>query len=446
MSLSPSVQKFSAVAMRLRSGYWRIHAVSRGLLVRDTWRRIGQVDVLILCHDVDRALTVDGKAYSQLLDPVREELIGAGHAVGVVAHRFSVLTGDKAHGSPHSCNRANLVSAVANRLARVVPWMPRVDGMSARAIRFSEKLLLLTEAKVVLLIGAPPELCIAGHRRGVPVVELLHGFRYDQIPWGYDERNAPALPSHILALDDRSLQTFRSLSDRGVQSLRVRHPSLGLPSAGKVVSRTNGEDPLISESQCRSRKTTVMVALQWGYCDGENNGGQFPNGLFPDLLADFVEKNGREIDWIFRLHPVQVRSRKHRSQVAMISKLQEMPNVWDFEASQAALSILLPKVDLLLTPSSGTASEALTMGVRVVFYDVGTRVSERLASQYGSEFSQGAALFWDGTTQLLTSILAQHASGEGYYEPLDLFDAPKCSDWLLEMIKRVQPGDELRPL
>jgi hypothetical protein len=375
-------------------------------MIRDTWRRIGQIDVLILCHDVDRALTIDGRAYSQLLDPVREELIEAGHAVGVLAHRFSVLTGEKAHGSPFSCSRTSLVSAVADRLARVVPWMRVTDGASERAIRFWEKLLRLTEAKVVLLIGSPPELCIAGHRRGVPVVELLHGFRFDSIPWGFDQRDAASLPSHILALDDLSFQTFESLRSRSVQTFKVRQPSVGTQQS----IRSEQAMPSASFSPQKRRDSdgfTVLVALQWGYCDDEEAGGQFSNGLFPEALTDFVENAGRRIDWIFRLHPVQLRNSKYREHRSIVRDLQQLPNVLDFDGSQGPLPVLLSKADLLLTPASSSASEAISMGVPVVFYDSNPSMRATLEEQYRQELASGEARFWDWHLRGLEQIFSQ---------------------------------------
>lgn len=404
MSLSPSMMKFSAVAIRLRFGYWRIHAVLRGLLVRDTWRRIGHIDVLILCHDVDRALTIDGKAYSQLLDPVREELIEAGHAVGVVAHRFSVLTGDKAHGSPHSCNRANLVSTGANRLSRVLPWMRITDGVSERAIRFWEKVLRLTEAKAVLLIGAPPELCVAASRLGVPVVELMHGFRFGTLPLGYGERKAESLPSHLLALDDFTLDTLKQLRDRNVEMSMVEHPSSRLFEARKVKDSANKEFSKLASS-FKNKPIVVLVALQWAYCSDEEFGGQFANGLFPETLIDCIKNTQDEVFWILRLHPVQVRMTRYERQVTIVQELETFKNVAGFQTAHGPLFDLIEMADIVLTPASGTASEAISLNTFVAFYDLDSLAVETLRTSYSKEFENGEACFWDWSVEGFRGIL-----------------------------------------
>jgi len=70
----------------------------------DTLNQLENCDILLFCHDADRSLTLDGKAYSPLLDSVREEFNHFGFKSVSIAHPWSVLTGQKAYSSPLSFN------------------------------------------------------------------------------------------------------------------------------------------------------------------------------------------------------------------------------------------------------------------------------------------------------------------------------------------------------
>ena len=159
----------------------RLIEVLSGLKRRDSWRQLQSVDVILMCHDVDRAYDVDGLPYSQLLDPIRQQLEAHGIVCATIAHRYSVLTGKRAWGEPISINRASLINTIANRVEMVVRKKTADVAANRHSIRFWERLLTRSGAKGVLLIGAPPEVCIAARRSSVPVVELLHGFRHTSV-------------------------------------------------------------------------------------------------------------------------------------------------------------------------------------------------------------------------------------------------------------------------
>jgi hypothetical protein len=408
-----------------------------GLLRRDNWRKILSVDVILMCHDVDRAYDVDGLPYSQLLDPIRQQLEEQGIVCATVAHRFSRFTGRRAWGNPLSINRASFINVLANRAEMVLGRKTADGGASQRSIRFWERLLARSAAKMVVLIGAPPEVCIAARRRSVPVVELLHGFRYTSIPWGYESRPTQSLPSHVFTLDEISLNTFSLLEIRGCTVSLVQHPALTSPTDRVPVGESEGGS---AGRETPSQRPTVLVALQWGYCTGEIYGGRFANGLFPDALIEVIERTEASIDWLFRLHPVQVRqARRYRKQIALVQRLQEHPNVLSMTYSQQPLSRILAETYCLLTPSSGTASEALAMGVPVVILDPDPSMRSELDVSYKNEISRGIVRFWDGDVENLGTLLTEvassswHPAAGGGTEPLSV------ANRLLSMLRGCEP-------
>lgn len=433
---------FSLPLLRqIRVAFWRLKALSAGIVVPDTWRSIEPADILMMCHDVDRGMTIDGKAFSQLLDPVREDLLELGYSVAVIASRYSVLTGDKAHGSPHSYNRESLKHAVANHLSRPISFTQEAERVSKRSIRFWQNLITQVDPGVILLIGAQPEVCLAASRLRKPTVELLHGFRYSEVPWGYCRREPASLPTHILALDDCSLQTFKQLEDRDVKVEKVKHPSLARhwPNSTPTFFEAGKSSP--ENEQGKERQRVVLVALQWGYGRGETHGGQFGNGVFPEVLEQMITIENEPIMWILRLHPVQLRTKRYRKVTEMIRKLQERTNVADFEISQSPLPALLEKVDLLLTASSGTAAEALISNVPVAFYDLRESMVSSLKIEYKDEFANGLAFVWDWKSDGvdgLKDIIWSNLSGKRLTPKMHADENPSCATFVSNLL-----GDKL---
>ena len=67
-------------------------------------------DILLFCHDASRGLNIAGKAYSPLLDSLREEFELNGYNCQSIAHVGSRLIGDKAYGNPTSFNKKYLLA------------------------------------------------------------------------------------------------------------------------------------------------------------------------------------------------------------------------------------------------------------------------------------------------------------------------------------------------
>lgn len=417
-----------------------VFEVLRAIINRDTWSSLSGIDILVLCHDDNRALNLDGRAYSQLLDPVRTGLEEHGLVVETVAHRWSLLTGGKAWGNPISINRASFVNLVLDWLASLFNGRVGAEIPGRRSIGFWDRILKNSGARAIVVIGAPPELCVASHRVGVPIIEILHGFRFTEIPWGYDSRKVESLPTHIFALDSLSASTFRPLKSLDIKISLVDHPSIH--DTAKELQGRNGLDraPTEIRKDLGDRKV-VLVALQWGYCAGESLAGRFSNGLFPDLLVRVINSSAERLKWVLRLHPVQVRQKsRYRKQIALVRGLQTLPNVLDMHYSQQPLPRLLADVDVLITPSSGTASEALLMGVPVVFFDPDPGVRSELKKAYSGDIAAGLVRFWDGADDDIEAIFAELVNSSGMGRGAGHSEHSSAVDAVLDVLSdREQP-------
>lgn len=423
---------------------WQVRDGVSGATTKDTWKNLEELDVLMFCHDADRGLEINGQAYAQLLDPVREDLVSRGYRVGVIAHRFSKKTGIRAYGSPFSCNRIGLLNSIRNRLASSLPWLKDIDGSSLNSVLFWERIFETSCVNVIFLIGAPAEICSAAARKGIPVIELLHGFRYTSIPWGYDKREITSLPSQILALDEKSFETFSYFQELGVRIEKVHHPSLNSTSRFADTSIRDSTQSGHSSKPPSEHKAVVLVALQWGYGRWEASGGLFANGLFPEHFYEAIASSVSTLDWIFRLHPVQIRNRRYRDHVNEVRRLQQLSNVRDFAESQGPIMAVLSTTNVVLTPSSGTASEALNAGRPVIFFDPSPATVESLRDAYSEEIDKGMVRFWNPESETLLSTIADLLSRRFETKDPMQFAKKTAGDFVVEAIEesRIHGGPD----
>jgi hypothetical protein len=262
-----------------------------------------QCDVLLFCHDADRSLELNGRAYSPLIDSIREELQSYGLTCAVVAHPFSLLIGKKATGDPISLNRSHLALSIFGRFFNR-HWFER---------HLYTKLFKHSRAKLVITIGCSEMLCYAARSLGILHLELLHGTGYSSIPWGWNSRECFHLPSAILSMDLISTKTFSSLSHNCVKIFTIPNPFLK-----RFFDENSATLP---DSWCNIKPISasylkrILITLQWGYAGDhgqtESYANILDNGLFHGELEKVIIKR-QDIFWHFRLHPVQLRGRRYQ--------------------------------------------------------------------------------------------------------------------------------------
>jgi hypothetical protein len=266
-----------------------------------------------------------------------------------------------------------------------------------------QEIISSTEAQVIVTIGASVELCMAAHAEDVFLIELLHGYRYEEIPWLYETRNADELPHQILALDEMSRKTFSKLSLDENYCVTVTNPwhEWTVKSGEMNLDSWNSGFQSLEHAKASGMKI-VLVCLQWGYGKGEFFEGLFENELFPAQLESAVAGSTDEVIWIFRLHPVQVRGPLYKEQRHYLFNFtDEYANALSYELQTAPLPLVLKFSDGHLSPGSGSTAEALLFGVPSLFLNYQGAVADQVKIGYQQEFLQGTVEMWDGNLQNL---------------------------------------------
>lgn len=363
----------------------------------DDFKVIGTCSVLFVCHDVDRGIDMSGLAFSPLIDPIRSNLEKIGIKSAVVAQPFSILGLGKAPGSPRTINRKYLAGSIQGRFGRI--FFKRRYNISHKNLW--KTILEKSQASVVVAIGSSVELSTAANEHGVHLIELLHGYNYGEIPWGYDLRPPDQLPSTILSLDDKSTKTFSKLSTSKNFCITVKNPWYEY-----LLSGANNDDSDFESfhtmkqfliDQKGENKKLVIVCLQWGYGRGERFDGIFRNGLFPEQIESLLVDQQSDELWIFRLHPVQVREVKYKAEREYLAEFTDkFSNAFSYEVQMLPLPMILEIADAHLSPASGSTSEALSFGVPCLFFDTKSQAYEHIKDAYEVELASQTTNFWDG--------------------------------------------------
>lgn len=332
--------------------------------VLDSLSRLRKADVLLFCHDVDRGVTLGGRAYSPLIDSVRDDLEQRGFRCETVAFPWSRLVDERAHGSARAMNRSYLASIGGAWLKghRKPHWKPVIDLYAY--------ILKRCRPRIVIAIGSRPELAIACRQAGLVLAELMHGIGYSSIPWGWNSMKAEDLPSVILSLDKVTSDALAPLTTKGISILQIPHPFL----KRFMPSQTREDLPAewLDESgfvKGRPFAKHMLVSLVWGYA-GDHGGetqyaGLLDNGLFPSFLEKIVDETATSVFWRFRLHPVQLRQPgKYHGIINFLDRFcAQRPNAeWEW-SSRVPLPVALRHCSGLVTMMSMSVYEAAAMGI-----------------------------------------------------------------------------------
>lgn len=331
-------------------------------MVKDSLTMLQKTDVLLFCHDVDRGIDLKGKAYSPLIDSVREDLESRGFRCQVIAHPWSQLVGSTAWGTPLAMNRSYFFARIISKISRKrLSKSKQVNSF----FRLYTGLIKKSAARLVITIGAPEALCNAAKSLGVYHAELLHGIGYTSLEWGWDERQPSDLPALVFSFDSTSTSTFLKLVPKGVEVLQIPHPFLKRFISNNFINKLPQEwKPPLTKNTTAYNKV-ILVALQWGY-DGEvsefNN--ILANHLFPDELVNIIKETTGDIFWRFRFHPVQLRVKRYKKHIQFVDRLcRENSNCeWEWSSS-APLPTVLSQCQGTISMSSMSVYDAAYMGV-----------------------------------------------------------------------------------
>jgi len=340
--------------------YWSFVLMLLSLDFLNQHERLDICDVLLFCHDVDRPIDLCGKAYSPLLDSIREDLEDRRLTCKSIAHVGSYLIGKKGHGEPLSMNHAYILYSLRRKISNLF-------GLS---IKFENNpyahILEKTGAKLVLTIGSTTELASAAKFKGIYHVELLHGIGYSCVPWNWDELSSEYLPHGILSLDEISTKSLAPLKEKGIEIREIPNPFLKR-FAPKSINLQPAEWS-VKLDNLREYKASILVSLSWGY-SGDHGpyrelANILPNGLFFDEISELVSEE-QNIFWHFRFHPVQLRMKRYKKLLDFMDDfvMSHTNSEW-VEATRVPFPSIAMHCDGNITMSSMSCYDAAAVGIR----------------------------------------------------------------------------------
>jgi hypothetical protein len=334
-------------------------------------------DLLFFCHDNDRGLTIDNRAFSPLLDSVFIEMSGKGFICQSISLPWSTLGIKETYVNALNINNRYL-------LCRLIYKIRSFFGCKER--NYYLDLLGRAKPKAIFGIGLPPNICRACKELNIVDVELLHGIGYAHLPWGWAKLDSQSLPSVILSLDKTSTNTFEVLTGKGVQILEVPHPFFNLYLNGNF-KNIQGWNYEVNNSY----KKQILVTLQWGYAGEDQDFNDIvSNGIFYEEVKNLIKKRV-DFCWHFRLHPVQVRGGSKAALSFMNDLTRNNSNVFWEHATEAPLISVASACDAHITLSSMSSYEIAALGKPSLILCPQMRQHEKYANYFNDLVEEGYA-------------------------------------------------------
>lgn len=346
-------------------------------LFKNDIKFLKKCDVLFFCHDNDRSLSIDGRAFSPLLDSVFFEMSKKGFSCQSISLPWSTLEIEETYVNSLNINNRYL-------LFRLVCIIKSFFGCKEK--NFYLDLLKKAKPKAIFGIGLPRKLCAACKELNIIDVELLHGIGFTHLPWGWSKLDSLSLPSVVLSLDKTSTSTFEVLTSKGVQILEVPHPFFKLYLNEKF-QNTKGWDYEVDHSY----KKHILVTLQWGYA-GEDKDfiGIVSNGIFYQEIKHLIKKRV-DFCWHFRLHPVQLRGDSRMALSFMDDLTKHNSNVFWEHTTEAPLISVASVCDAHITLSSMSSYEVAALGKPSLILCPQMRQLEKYANYFNDLVEEGYA-------------------------------------------------------
>jgi hypothetical protein len=346
----------------------RLTDLFTALCIPDTVEVSSRSCILLSCHDVDRGLAIKGRYFSPILNSIGEYYKVKGNRVVNFSHPFTLYKTHQVLDGMVSINRRYFLYSALAKLESIFLGTGRaLKRRELRLVKVYHNVLCKLKPAIIFSIQPPPELSIAAHQRGIAVVEPMHGMNFhprNEIfrSWieGVDDKR---LPSAYLAFDDRTYESLRELiAGRSIRVFRIPHPwHIEVNRGGSCL--VADDSSLISRlAGCRA---AFLISLQWGY-DGERESvaNIVPNGIMHPSLEAAIRSSPKDILWLVRLHPVQIKRRRYSRHRQYVQELAHRFSSVEWRlASTLPLPMLLSVCHGHISMSSGSVGEAALLGV-----------------------------------------------------------------------------------
>jgi hypothetical protein len=323
-------------------------------------------DVLLFSHDVDRALSLEGKAFSPLIDSSIKILREDNISCKSILLPWSKLKRKETFNEAANLSWFYLIPAILDKLLNTI--VARSGKIDFNRVLFYRLIIKFYKPKLIISIGAPTYLFKAANLTNTKTAELLHGMGYATIPWNWEALSQQEVPNIVLALDNISKETFAKSLGKNFITYHISHPFFASFLCGAEISQV--EWSLNLPTSCKFEKT-VLLTLNWGY--GGDHGpylefqGVYTNGLFDEILLEVIRETKEQILWRIRLHPVHLRKKGYDWVRKYITEICETHSNCEWEeTSRAPLPVVALKSDCHVTMISMSSYDCAYFGLNTL--------------------------------------------------------------------------------
>jgi hypothetical protein len=346
--------------------------------------------IMLVCNDNDRGLKVEGRAYSQMLDPIGDFLASSSITVASSAATTAThLVGGLAHNNPEGFSRSEAIRLTFAQGGRL---------NTRSSLRLGSRVWMqrIVRHRVGTVIGIQPRmaLCLAGKALGVPVYDLQHG--QFAVPDPYYSRIAEpvqedALPTAVLCWDEHSLAFASENFASG--ALLIGHPclALGVPESAEHAHNV----ALASHLSALPGLAKIVLVLDT-YTRKDRTAARDRLSYLREIRS--VARDSPDTLWILRPHPVQTRSEWQVTRQSILELFGDLPNAFFFDdTGQPSLPTLLKIADGMVTRGSSGLIEASYFAIPTAIYFASRQVVE---SGFQSSYRQHLAYCEYDTNEL----------------------------------------------
>jgi hypothetical protein len=394
---------------------YRLKYLSKFLFRRNSWKKIPKVDILLLCHDVNRGGEIDGKAFSPLIDILQLDLQEKGLSCAQFAYPESKIVGSTAWGNPFHATSAWALSCLVScaefrffsRVVEVLTFgkFSLVENFGKEA--FYKKLINITKPRAVIGVEPYPMLCKVCRDKQIPIVEIFHGFGYTEKVFTYLWKEDPT-PVGVLALDSTSSKTF---SSDYYKSMGIWCEYIGHPYYRRIIGNKTRplESSLYNNESCflKGNSKKILYSMSWGYAGDHSIYSEYKdiikNGICPSELLEVIKNLCESHMFYFRLHPVHLRNpNKYQFVFDFLDDLKKNnPNVEWENASKTSLALIYKDIDCQISMRSETCYDASFFGVKSLLLCPSLRNGRAISGHFSDLADAGFVEYWDGNIDSL---------------------------------------------
>lgn len=363
------LRKIRELYVRARKTYGIVWTV-KGLLKACFWTALPdncRADVLLICHDVHRHGQLDGRAYSPLIDGIRDALSADVKTLSIVAP-FSERDGNATYGHSLNFNSYLLMGYLRRLMASGTSEVRQLssDPVVAGYLR----ILNLVRPSVVIGIQPSVEFCHAAKIFGAQIFDVQHGIISSVNYYSPEKRKSVGQmgwPDAVLCWDEQSAERVGVISKDHTTSFVIGNPAYHSP----VARRYKSKNLFAPSSSLHAEELRILVTLTYqdwnedSALEGVATDPMFSSIGITTPVVNLMNAT-ESVMWCVRMHPIQYRTARKKTEKRLSTLFHGKKNIEWEKSSRAPLRDILTECHGHLTVHSAVAIDAFQNNLKTV--------------------------------------------------------------------------------